>query len=61
MVVLQNKMDNLKYLLLGFTDDSVVKNLPANTGDTVNDFWSEKIPPAAEQLGLYATTIEAVP
>ena len=44
---------------MGFTGGSVVKNLPANTGYTVNP-WSRKIPRATEQLSLGATAIEPV-
>ena len=39
----------------GFPGGLVVKNLPANAGDT----WSRKIPHAAEQLSLCVTTTEA--
>ena len=34
-----------------FPGGTVVKNLPANAGDTGFEPWSGKIPHAAEQLG----------
>ena len=44
----------------GFPGGSVVKNLPANAGDEF-DPWPGKIPHAAEQLSLCATTIDIEP
>ena len=43
----------------GFPGGSVVKNLPANAGDTF-DPWSGKILQASEQLGPCATTTKPV-
>ena len=43
-----------------FPGDTVVKNLPANAGNTSYDPWSGKIPHTAEQLSLCATTTEPV-
>ena len=42
----------------GFPGGPVVKNLPANAGDT--DSWSGKIPQAVRQLSLCTTTAEPV-
>ena len=44
--------------ILGFPGGSVVKNPPANAGDTGSEPWSGKIPHAMEQLSPPATTIE---
>ena len=44
---------------VGFPGGSVVKNLPANAGDTF-DPWSGKILQASEQLGPCATTTKPV-
>ena len=41
-----------------FPGGTVVKNPPANAGDTGSIPWSGKIPHAAEQLSLCATTTE---
>ena len=38
----------------------MVKNPPANAGDTGSSNWSGKIPHAAEQLSPCATTTEPV-
>ena len=38
----------------------MVKNLPANAEDNRFNPWSRKIPRAAEQLNLFAITIEPV-
>ena len=43
----------------GFPGGAVVKNPPANAGDTGFEAWSGKIPHAAEQLSPRATTTEA--
>ena len=43
----------------GLPGGSVVKNLPANTGDSFNP-WSWKIPHVTEQLSPCTTTIEPV-
>ena len=53
-------MNMLLLEIRGFAADSVVKNLPANTGDTEFHPWSRKIPHAAEQLSQCTTTIEPV-
>ena len=45
-------------LIKGFPGGTVVKNLPANAGDTGLSPVSRKIPHAAEQLSLCATTAE---
>ena len=45
--------------LRDFPRGTVVKNLPANAGDTGSS-WSGKIPHAAEQLSPCATTTEPV-
>ena len=44
-----------KKSVLGFPDDTVAENLPANAGF---EPWSGKIPHAAEQPGPWATTTE---
>ena len=44
----------------GFPGGAVVKNPPANAGGHGFDPWSRKIPHAAEQLSLCATTTEPV-
>ena len=41
-----------------FPGGAVVKNLPANAGDTGFEPWSGKIPHATEQLSPSATTTE---
>ena len=41
-----------------FPGGAVVKNPPANAGDTGSKPWSGKIPHAAEQLSPCATTTE---
>ena len=43
-----------------FPGGAVVKNPPANAGDTGFEPWSGKIPHAVEQLSLCATTTEPV-
>ena len=43
-----------------FPGGAVVGNPPANAGDTRFKPWSGKIPHAAEQLSLCATTTEPV-
>ena len=43
-----------------FLGGSVVKNLPANAGDTGSIPGPGKIPHASEQLSPFATTIEPV-
>ena len=48
---------NLKSQALGFPVGSVVKNLPANAGDSFNP-WSRKIPHAIEQISPCTTTTE---
>ena len=47
-------------LVMGFPGGLVVKNLPANAGDTEFSPWSGKIPHAVEQLSPHSTTIEPV-
>ena len=42
-----------------FPGGAVVKNPPANSGDTGFEPWSGKTPHAAEQLSPCATTTEA--
>ena len=42
----------------GFLGGAVVKNPPANAAGHGFDPWSRKIPHAAEQLSLCATTTE---
>ena len=42
----------------GFPGGAVVESLPANAGDTGFKPWSRKIPHAAEQLSMCATTTE---
>ena len=49
----------LKSYLGGFPGGAVVENLPANAGVHGFESWSGKIPHAAEQLSLWATTTEA--
>jgi len=48
---------NLKSQALGFPGGSVVKNPPANAGDSFNP-WSRKIPHAIEQISPCTTTTE---
>ena len=43
---------------IGLPGGAVVKNPPANAGDTGSDPWSGKIPHAAKQLSPCATTTE---
>ena len=42
----------------GFPGGAVVKNPPANAGDTGSEPWSGKIPRAVEQLSPCTTTTE---
>ena len=44
----------IKIPMINFCGIPVVKNLPANAGDTGFDPWSRKIPRASEQLSLCA-------
>ena len=46
------------HIYRGFPGGAVVKNPPANAGDYGFEPWSWKIPHAAEQLSLCATTTE---
>ena len=58
----ENRLSGFKSLLRGFPGVSVVKNLPANVGDTDwsgFDPWSGKIPHAAEQLSPGTRTTES--
>ena len=45
---------------MGFPGGAVVESLPANGRGPGFEVWSGKIPHAAEQLGLWATTTEPV-
>ena len=47
-----------KYPLMGFPGGAVVKNLPANAGDTGSSPGLGRSPHAAKQLSLCATTTE---
>ena len=47
------------FWVLGFPGGTVDKNLPANAGNTCSIPGLGKIPHAAEQLSLCATTAEA--
>ena len=42
--------DSLKHMLRGFPGGTVVKNLPANAGDTGSSPGPGRFPHAAEQL-----------
>ena len=48
----------IRILMTNFRGILVVKNLPANAGDTGFDPWSRKIPHAMGQLNHYTTTNE---
>ena len=47
-----------KSIFQGFPGGAVVKNLPANAGDTGSSPGAGRIPHAAEQLSPCATTTE---
>ena len=50
----------LNFKTQDFPGGAVVKNPPANAGDTGSSPRSGKIPHATEQLSPYATTTESV-
>ena len=58
LLELDNK--HQKALTQGFPGGAVVRNPPANAGDTGSSPWSGKIPHAVEQLSPCTTTTEPV-
>ena len=58
-IIMWSMKVHIIYFKVGMNGGSVVKNLPANAGDSF-DPWDRNFPHVVEQLSLWATTMEPV-